>query len=79
MLTEKGALSDTQEEMIDHFHKGLGLYHEREWGKALTYFLQAQSIDENDGPSRYYIRDCRLKMESPPPADWDGVVTLDTK
>ncbi len=49
------------------------------WDTAIAAFERALAANPGDGPSGLYSRRCRQYAESPPPADWDGVWTMETK
>ncbi len=52
------------------FCEGLEHYRARKFHEALVRFRDAA---HGDGPSRVYAERCRRFLETPPPADWDGV------
>jgi class 3 adenylate cyclase/DNA-binding response OmpR family regulator len=66
-------------ELLDDYNKGLQLFYMREWVTAREYFDRARGIDENDYLSALYIERCETYLVNPPPADWDGAVTLTEK
>jgi len=51
----------------------------QDWQEALKYFENAAAIDAKDGPSRRYIQRCKLYLENPPDASWDGVFVMKSK
>ncbi|MDR1024267.1 MAG: response regulator, partial [Treponema sp.] len=63
-------------ELLDDYNKGLQLFYMREWVTAREYFDRARGIDENDYLSALYVERCDTYLVNPPPADWDGAVTL---
>ncbi|MDR2517543.1 MAG: tetratricopeptide repeat protein, partial [Spirochaetaceae bacterium] len=66
-------------EMLVHYNKGLRLFDMREWKPAQEYFSKAVELAPNDYLSRVYLERSVEFAEAPPPADWDGVVTLTEK
>lgn len=66
-------------EMTEHFTGGLLLYRKREFEKAIAEFERGLERVPGDHPSTLYIQRSLRYMASPPPADWDGVFTLDSK
>ena len=66
-------------EMLDNYNKGLRLFYMREWKSAGEYFAQAVALNGEDYLSRVYLERTAEFEKSPPPAEWDGVVTLTRK
>ncbi len=66
-------------EVLARFRDGLSLYREREFGRAITSFEEALAAHPGDAASRVYVERCRKLLETPPPADWDGVWVLKDK
>jgi adenylate cyclase len=65
--------------LLDDYNKGQSLFYMREWGAAREYFVRALDIDGKDYLSALYLERCDKFIASPPPAGWDGVVTLTEK
>ncbi|MFA4969909.1 MAG: GAF domain-containing protein [Sulfuritalea sp.] len=63
-------------EVLAAFNEGLTHYRRREWGDAERCFHQAIAANPADGPSRIYLDRCGIYRDSPPPAEWDGVWTM---
>jgi adenylate cyclase len=61
---------------LDTFAEGLAEYKKRQWARAELHF---RSIAPQDPPSAIYMERCRHYMTNPPPEDWDGVFTQETK
>jgi len=66
-------------EALVSYNKGLQLFEMREWKSAQEYFSKAVNIDGNDFLSRFYLERTVEFAQTPPPDDWDGVVTLEEK
>ena len=66
-------------DLMAQFEKGLGLYRDGNYAEAKAAFKLSLAIVQDDGPSTTYIERCDQFIESPPPANWDGVFTLDSK
>ncbi|MDR2543436.1 MAG: response regulator [Treponema sp.] len=66
-------------ECLDNYNKGLQLFYMREWKPALEYFSNALEADKNDYLSQLYIKRTIDFSNTPPPENWDGVVTLSEK
>jgi hypothetical protein len=77
MMTEK------KKRMLESYNKGLTLYKQKKFTEALACFheaLQHKEKDEpEDGPTKLYIARCQELIKTPPPPDWDGVYTMETK
>jgi len=60
---------------VADFNEGLTLFRARRFAEARERFLR----NPGDGPSRHYLQRCDALITIPPPADWDGVFTLESK
>lgn len=79
LLERKGETQGLTADLVTQYEKGLKLYKARDFGAAQAAFKLALSISETDGPSKTYMNRCAEYVKNPPPADWDGVFTLDSK
>jgi adenylate cyclase len=79
LLGRKNTTTGLKADLVTQFQKGLDLYQQREWDAAHAAFKLATSIDKEDGPSQKYMERCASFLDNPPPADWDGIFTLDSK
>ena len=66
-------------ETLVNYNKGLQLFYMREWKPAMEYFSKALKADEYDFLSYLYMERSMDFINTPPPEDWDGVVTLSEK
>ena len=66
-------------ETLINYNKGLQLFYMREWKSAQEFFLKAVQADKNDYLSQFYLERSLEFMRTPPPGNWDGVVTLAEK
>jgi class 3 adenylate cyclase/DNA-binding response OmpR family regulator len=66
-------------EMLAQYNKGLHLFNMREWETAKEYFTSAVEIDGKDYLSAVYLERTEEFLSNPPPADWDGTVSLTEK
>lgn len=64
---------------LEYFLKGLEIYRKRDWIHAYDLFQKALTLNPYDGPSREFIRRCKLFIEFPRPANWDGVFDMTEK
>jgi len=60
------------------FAHGLRLFQQGNWAQAVLVFQNILNEHGNDNPSRYYLERAQAYQQQPP-ADWDGVVTLEQK
>lgn len=60
---------------LTRFAEGLALYRSRRFAEARETFLASPE----DAPSRVFAARCEDFAARPPPEDWDGVFSLDTK
>ncbi len=67
-----------EEEALNLFHKALYLYRNREFKKALSYFLILKE-EYNDRVADLFIERCKRYLDEPPPKDWDGVYVAERK
>jgi adenylate cyclase len=74
-----GQLDGPRSSMLDRYAKGLALYQHRRWAEAAACFRTMQAEGMVDGPSALYLKRSLAFMESPPPADWNGVYVATTK
>lgn len=65
--------------LLADFRAGLAAYRARDFAAAIAAFERVLDTRPNDHPSALYIRRARAYLASPPPADWDAVVTLEEK
>lgn len=63
-------------EAFVNYNKGLQMFYIREWKAALEYFSKALKADENDYLSQLYLQRTIEFSKTPPPGDWDGVLTF---
>jgi adenylate cyclase len=61
------------------FASGLMAFERGGWDEAETCFKRVRQMDENDGPSRFYLQLCRKFRKSAPGDDWNGTVHLQNK
>lgn len=68
----------SKQELLPRFEHGLERYRAKDFEVARQVFDElVQSYQ--DGPSRLYHDRCSEYLETPPPADWDGVYTAKSK
>ncbi|HPS87778.1 MAG TPA: CHASE2 domain-containing protein [Spirochaetota bacterium] len=75
----KGTLPQKVYDVIELYNKGLEMFGEHQWKKALKFFTDALEILPDDGPSKTYVGRCEDYMKKPPSKNWDGVYSLKSK
>ena len=63
----------------ERFAAGLAAYRRRDFAAAVQAFEAALDEHANDHPSALYLRRARALLATPPPPDWEPVVTFDEK
>ena len=66
------------QELLPEFMEGLKMYRNKQFSQAQQLFDKLVT-EYSDGPSRLYSGRCAEYLETPPPADWDGVYTAKSK
>lgn len=66
------------QELLPRFEEGLERYRAKDFTAARQIFDEL-THRYDDGPSRLYSGRCSEYIETPPPADWDGVYTAKSK
>ena len=61
------------------YARGLERYQSGDYAAAVPYFEEASRLDPRDVVSALYLDRSRDLVESPPPADWDGVYVMQHK
>ncbi len=74
-----GTPSAADARAIVAFEAGLAAAVARRFDDARARFEEVLSIWPNDSPAREYLSELDAFRDTPPPADWDGVVSLKTK
>lgn len=74
LLGDLDYADDDIKRQVDLFQRGLKLFRERDWDRAERRFVEANALGGNDdGPSKLYLRRCKLYRKHPPPPEWDNV------
>lgn len=65
----------------ERFERALADFTARRFEQAAAGFREVRTLrgEAGDGPSDFYLKQCALMTEQPPPADWDGAVTFEGK
>ncbi len=85
-LVEVGTtqIPDERKRLIEHYEKGLKLCRQREFPLAMAEFgtamqLGQQLTGKSDVSSKMYLDRCSYWLQNPPPDDWDGSWTMESK
>ncbi|MDZ7750241.1 MAG: GAF domain-containing protein [Gammaproteobacteria bacterium] len=71
--------ADPLDKALAAFERGVALYRQGAWQRAMAAFTDVLERCPWDGPSRMYMERCTTYMAQPPPADWGGVWTMMSK
>ena len=72
-------INEEKQKVLKIFSEGRKRYLLMDFDGARKHFAQALQIIPTDGPSKLYYERCVAYLKNPPPDDWDGVTTMDTK
>lgn len=79
LIGEHNTVTPEKKQVISIYERGLQLYRERSFKKAMGEFMAALKIDPDDGPSQLYYLRTKAYLKKGPPKDWNGVFELKTK
>jgi len=74
-----GTPSEPEGRAIAAFERGLSAWVARRFDEAEAAFKEVLTVWPHDTPTRNYLAELETFRAEPPPADWDGVVSLKTK
>ena len=66
-------------ETVEAFHRGLRLYEQQAWDRAIAVFRNVLSEDKNFMAAEMYIQRAMNLKADPPPQGWDGVYAIAKK
>jgi adenylate cyclase len=72
-------ISDKQQRLIDHYHKGRDYFKKRDFPMAMAEFGQVLSLDKENKAANLHLDRCQKCLQEPPKDDWDGSWTLTEK
>jgi adenylate cyclase len=64
---------------LSRWAEAQALYVQRRWADALSAFEALARDRADDNVAKLYVERCQRLVAKPPPADWDGVRSFDTK
>jgi adenylate cyclase len=71
--------NEQQKEQCVKFAEIVNAYRRQSWEEAIKKCQELIRICEGDGPSDYYVKECKHYRENPPKGLWDGVHCIDQK
>jgi adenylate cyclase len=74
-----GSVAENKLKVLDLFASGYAAYLMQKWDMAESFFAEAISVDQDDEPSKTYLKRCAMYRADPPGENWDGVFTMTTK
>ncbi|MBN1645372.1 adenylate/guanylate cyclase domain-containing protein [Candidatus Woesearchaeota archaeon] len=74
LVCRKNEITDAIKTKIKYYEKGLELYLNKKWGKAITEFQKVK-----DNASEIFIERCKEFKKNPPPKKWSGVWIMTEK
>ena len=79
LLGVDGEADPDDDPALAAYARGIERYRARDFAGALPHFEAALRLNPGDGVSATYLRRCQELIETPPPADWDGVYVMTHK
>jgi adenylate cyclase len=70
---------DTDDEVVLLTQKGVTAFRGKRWEESVTFWQAVLSRRAGDGVAQLYLQRIADMRASPPPADWDGAMALDSK
>lgn len=71
--------NDTESEWLATYVRSLELYRQKAFREALVSFQKTLELKATDPVALLYIERCKVFIDHPPAADWDGVFNLTEK
>lgn len=75
----RGDLAPAEEKAWKLHERGLTYYYNKTFAEAKQYFEACAKLVPDDPITRIFLQRCANYLESPPPDDWNGVVSYDQK
>lgn len=80
LLGEKGDTDKETEKKLHHYYaEALAAYRAADFESAESLFIRYAEFNPEDEVTGVYLERLNYFKKNPPPADWDGVFTLETK
>jgi adenylate cyclase len=75
----EGEVAPELQDEIKMFHKMLKMYRKQEWDDAELQLYNLQRMDQERKLYQVYMDRIAFFRKNPPPENWDGVFTYETK
>jgi adenylate cyclase len=75
----EGTPSAEVSEQLKIYEQGMSAYQKKDFSQALIFFQELFAKTPEDSVAELYIERCTDYLDTPPPADWDGVYVMKTK
>ena len=79
LLADSGTFPPEKIAAYECFADGLSAFKSRSWDSAIQKFEEVIERMGGDGPSAFYLEQCKALRQAPPDAAWEGAVTLKQK
>lgn len=79
IAAKRDTMPESMKSMLPVFVTGIRYYHHQDWKRAEECFRYCLQLAPGDGPSDLYLRRVTEYVKNPPPQEWDGVFTMQTK
>ena len=79
VIGEQGEIDEAHLASARLYEEGLEAYFGQRFAAAIDCFAQAIEADPQDEAASVMRQRCEAYLESPPPANWDGVHIMKTK
>ncbi|WP_126454700.1 CHASE2 domain-containing protein [Sulfuriflexus mobilis] len=79
LLCREEDLDAASKQHCDRFAQALLAWKNRQWDEAMELFGDMSRQITTDKAAQFYLQYCKKYKHNPPPAEWDGVITLDKK
>jgi adenylate cyclase len=79
LLGPKAVANQQLADLCNLFQAGLEQFRRRAWDRAEALFTRAIQISGRDGPSAFYLEQCRRFIADPPGNGWQGDITMEMK
>ena len=78
LVCRKEDAGPQQKTLCAAFEKALHEYKNKNWEKGCRMFSELVKMDGRDGPSRFYLEQCK-RLKDRPEEYWDGVININQK
>ena len=79
LLCRNNEVNEEIQERCNLFAEGLEAFQSQSWDIAIEIFSRLCAEYSADKPAQFYLQYCLQHKDSPPSAQWDGVISLNNK